>query len=402
MKLKKLLPLLLVVCLLLAACGNSSKDAPAGNDDAVITLAEPSAELTLGQTYQISYTVDPENTAITFSSSDSEVAPVDAEGTVTAQSVGSAVIAVSAGEYSKAYFEISVTAPSMQAIPNLLLNTSAVELVENTEYDILPTVKQGTELLDGCTLTWESSDETVASVENGKVLAKKEGSAVITASADIDGTHTEASCEITVFPYYCITISEDTVHAPVGKEFTLTAEVSDAAGNPVTPADGELELITSNADSVAVTEKNTFRVTGIGDTGVGFRYKGNSAMIPVDIFAVTADYFSGSCSDFLGEVAGERISAIKFASTVYQPRIYLTEDGIARLNAYAEANGYDTVTLRAYSILKDNAFVLANKHWLPNGDWGEVKLKISDLTTEFDFWSQSQGSTEIYMMFLFE
>lgn len=399
MKLKKLLPLLLAFCLLLAACGTSED---AGNDDAVITLAEPSAELTPGETCKIGYTVEPQDAKITFSSSDADIASVAADGTVTAVGNGSTVIAVSAGEYSKAYFEVTVKAASMQPVPNLLLSNTSLELIAGSTYDITASVKDGTELLDGCTVNWESSDAAVAVVENGKVTAKAEGDAVITASAEIDGNTTVKTCEVHVYPFYKLTLSQDIVRASVGAEFTLDAQITAADGSAVTPAAGELELVTSDSDSVQVTENNTFKVVNIGNTGVGVRYKGNTAMIPVDIFSVTADFFSDSCTDFYGEVAGETVCAVKFTSSVYQPRIYLTEEGIARLNAYAEENGFDSVTIRAYSILMDNAFVIGNKYWLPNGAWGETKIKLSELTPELDFWSQSQGTTEIYMTFMFK
>lgn len=401
MKMKYLLSLLLAICLLLAAC-STPNDTTAGNDDAVITLDTASVSLTPGGTCKISYSVEPENTAITFSSSDASVAAVSEDGTVTAVSSGSTVVAVSAGEYSKAYFEVTVSPASMQPVPNLLLNCETVELIEDATFDIACTAKNGVEEIDGCTINWASSDEKVAGVENGKVTAIAEGEAVITASADIGGIHAETSCNVKVYPFYHISISEPTVYAAIGEEFTLEAIVTDKDGNIVTPEPEELELFTSDENSVQVTENNTFKVVGIGDTGAGVRYKGNNAMIPVDIFSVTADFFSDSCTDFYGEIGGETVCAVKYASSIYQPHFHLTEDGVARLHAYAEEHGYDTVTLRTYAILKDNGFVISLKYWFPNNAWGELKVKISDLTTEADFWSQSQGATEVYMVFLFE
>lgn len=47
-----------------------------------------------------------------------------------------------------------------------------------------------------CTVQWSSSDKTVATVSKGKITAKKEGTATITAR--IKGTDYKATCKVTV------------------------------------------------------------------------------------------------------------------------------------------------------------------------------------------------------------
>ncbi|MCB6993076.1 Ig domain-containing protein [bacterium 210820-DFI.6.37] len=87
------------------------------------------------------------------------------------------------------------------------------------------------------TLIWTSSDDAVASVDNdGKVTAKKVGTATITATA-VDGK-VSAECKVTVEPIKVTGITLDTAKATiyVGKTRTLKATVapSDATYKAVT------------------------------------------------------------------------------------------------------------------------------------------------------------------------
>ena len=117
---------------------------------------------------------------------------------------------------------------------------------------------------------------------------------------------------------------------------------------------------------------------------------------------VPADSFTGSFTfeNFEGEVGGEKIVAVKASSSSYQPHFYFTEAGLAALKSYASENGFDTVTIHAYANVSNNSFVLNNQAWVV-AEWKTLDVKIADLTTAFDFWSASEGTTEVYLWFEF-
>ena len=88
---------------------------PSGNNDNTktsvtsIELNKETLELAAGETGQLTATVDPSGTAVTWSSDKEEVATVDANGLVTAVAAGIATITAKAGDKS-ATCEVTVTA----------------------------------------------------------------------------------------------------------------------------------------------------------------------------------------------------------------------------------------------------------------------------------------------------
>lgn len=398
MKIKQLLCLLLAACLLF--CGCSVRPVDDGEDEDVqITLTDSACSLQMGDTFQIRFTTSVENAPVTFSSSDSSVATVDANGLIRAEGKGSAVVSVSAGEYSKAYVEVTVAPEMLKALPTILLGNQQLELITGTSYTMIASILLGTQTLENVTLNWETSDSNVLTVENGRVTAQQPGEVELKVSAEVNGVKAERTCTVTVYPYYRIELDRQTVKTAVGSVFRMSARVFDADGNEVQVEPGELEPVSSDESSIRVVG-DAFQTINLGTPSVGFRYKGNVASIPTEIFGVGATFFKGSVSDYYGTVAGKTFSGILFQSGAYQPHMYFSEYGIEQIKAYAEANGYTTLRVHAYAIVTNNALVLNMTKWF-NDSWDYYDLSMSDITTACDFWSQSEGSTECYLWFEF-
>ena len=105
------------------------------------------------------------------------------------------------------------------------MDKTSATLTEGDELTLTATVNP-----DNATnknVTWSSSNGTVASVSNGKVIALKAGKATITVKTE-DGGKT-ATCEVTVnakvYPVTGVTLDKTSVELKEGDEFTLTATI---------------------------------------------------------------------------------------------------------------------------------------------------------------------------------
>lgn len=174
--------------------------------DAGLSYETTAYYVTVGGTFDAPALTNPHDLAVTYSSSDTEVATVNAEtGEVTLGSkVGTTTITASFagnGEYSaaSASYTLTVEYPATTTT----LNETAVELDLADDVPtatLVATVKQGEDVIENATITWTSDDEEVATVDNnGIVTAVAKGTATITATFSADGYKTStATCEVTV------------------------------------------------------------------------------------------------------------------------------------------------------------------------------------------------------------
>ena len=148
-----------------------------------ITLNKASLDLTEGETETLTATVGPDNATdktVTWSTSDSSVATVDASGKVTAVKAGTATITAKSGDKS-ATCTVTVKARVIP-VTSITLNKASLDLMEGESETLTATVKPD-DATDK-TVTWSTSDASIASVDtNGKVTAAKAGTATITAKA---------------------------------------------------------------------------------------------------------------------------------------------------------------------------------------------------------------------------
>ncbi len=162
-----------------------------------LSISPEKAELVEGESLKITATVEPENATyaeITWASDNEEVATVDANGTVTAITAGTATIIATCGEIS-ATCTVTVIAKRIEPSGIEIDQTSAT-IEKDETLQLNATVEpEGAEYSE---LVWSSSDETVATVDSyGTVTAKSMGTAVITVSLADDPT-LSATCIVTV------------------------------------------------------------------------------------------------------------------------------------------------------------------------------------------------------------
>lgn len=158
-----------------------------------VTLSSRTLTLNVGGSSILTATVTPDNVedrSVVWMSSDSRVATV-VDGVVTAVGPGTATITVSTVDGGKT---ATCTVTVKGEVTGIELDRSSVSMTAGDsvtlEYSLLP---EGT---DGYTVSWSSSDTSVATVSNGRITAVGPGTATITAT--VGGTQLSAVCSVTV------------------------------------------------------------------------------------------------------------------------------------------------------------------------------------------------------------
>ena len=158
-----------------------------------VTLSSRTLTLNVGGSSILTATVTPDNVAdksVVWASSDSRVATV-VDGVVTAVGPGTVTITVSTVDGGKT---ATCTVTVRGEIAGIELGRSSVSMTAGDsvtlECTLLP---EGT---GGYTVSWSSSDTSVATVSNGRITAVGPGTATITAT--VGGTQLSAVCSVTV------------------------------------------------------------------------------------------------------------------------------------------------------------------------------------------------------------
>jgi len=228
-----------------------------------ITLSQNSASLHVGETVTLTATVTPDNTTnktVTWKSSNTSVATVE-NGKITAVALGEATITATTADGTNLSASCKVTVePTKVTSITLSQNTASLHVGETVT--LTATVKPD-DATDK-TVTWKSSNDAVATVDNGKVTAVALGEATITATT-ADGTNLTATCAITVNPIKAasITLSQTTAELFPGDKITLTATVL-----PENATDKRVTWMSSNSSIATVSEEGIVTAVAVGETTI--------------------------------------------------------------------------------------------------------------------------------------
>ncbi|MGO5288738.1 Ig-like domain-containing protein [Pseudoscardovia suis] len=133
--------------------------------------------------------------SVTWSSSNTSVATVDSKGKVTMLKAGTATITAKTSNGKTATVTVKVTG-SITAVTGISLNQSSLSLDKGATSQLTATITPSN--ATDKTVTWKSSDGSVASVDaNGLVTAKKAGTVTITATSS-NGKTATATVTVTV------------------------------------------------------------------------------------------------------------------------------------------------------------------------------------------------------------
>ena len=165
-----------------------------------IALSETSASLWVGDTKIITATITPTtagNTAITWSSSDDNIATVSSKGVITAKGKGTCTITCTAADGYSTKSECKVTVK--QQVTSIDLGNETLILTCGAEKILIPTISPSN--ADVQAIAWTSTDKNVATISaDGVLKALSPGTTKIICTAT-DGFNKESSITVNVVPF---------------------------------------------------------------------------------------------------------------------------------------------------------------------------------------------------------
>ncbi len=183
-----------------------------------ITLDKTDIKLDKGATEQLTATVSPADASddsVSWISSNNQVATVDQSGKVTAVKPGTATITAKAGDKT-ATCKVTVSSPlkGISIEKEISLGVSATYTLKVT-YNPDDTTSNKT-------VTWTSSNPTVAKVDKGVVTALANGEAIITAKCG----EFSAECKVTVKDIPVTSVKLDKTSIELGKGATAVVKAT--------------------------------------------------------------------------------------------------------------------------------------------------------------------------------
>ena len=224
-----------------------------------VTLYPTSKKLNVGQSFQLQYTFSPTTStpeaSVSFSSSNTGVATVDLNGKVTAVGIGTATITAKTNFETTATCVVTVSPITATSVS---LNKSAISLKIGETQKLTATVTPSN--ASNKTVTWSSSNNTVAAVdENGNVMGKVAGKARITVKTN-DGSNLSDYCDVTVGVLAnSIGFNNSYLKKSIGDVFTLIPIFS-----PENTTNKTLEWASSNPEVASVDNSGNVTTYQVG------------------------------------------------------------------------------------------------------------------------------------------
>lgn len=256
MSLRKAFRLVVVMIIGLMTLVGCKKDEPETISVTEIKLSEATLNLIEEGEKALVATVLPENATdktITWKSSNTEVAAVE-NGKVKALKAGKAIITAQSANGKTAQCEVIVT-PKTIEVSEISLNKITLTLTEGDSETLTANILPAD--ATNKALTWTSSNTEVATVENGKVMAVKAGTATITAQS---ANGKIAKCELTINPR-TISVTGIVLNK---SEITLTKGNTEDLIATLNPDNATNKNVTWSSDKPNVATVTNGKITAVG------------------------------------------------------------------------------------------------------------------------------------------
>ena len=280
-----------------------------------VSLSPDILTLDVGESSTLTATITPDNAtekSVTWESSDTNIATVDTNGVVTAVAQGSTTIKATVGGKS-AECTVTVIAAATVPVESVSLDKTSLELTKGGTDTLTATITPNN--ASNKSVTWNSSNPSVATVENGVVTAVSAGTATITVTT-VDQSKT-ATCEVTVTAATVsvtgVTLNKTSTSLYVGDTETLTATVApdNATNKNVTWSSDDTSVATVDASGlVTAVSAGTATITVTTEDGA------KTATCTVTVSRYSSGGGSSSSSTSLSDRAIDDIQDARPGDTV--------------------------------------------------------------------------------------
>ena len=248
-----------------------------------VTLTRTELNMTVGRSYTIKATVEPENATdkvVEWTTNNPDVATVE-DGNITAVGPGAASITATAGGQN-ASCTVTVKEATIP-VRSVTLDQTSISILEGESAVLTATVKPD-DATDK-TVTWTSSDNDVVTVYGGKLTAVAAGTATVKATAG----DVSAACEVQVtarIPVEKVVLDCKTLDIALGQTETLVATVFPDNATDKT-------VIWSSSDEEIVSVRNgVINGVALGKATITAAAGDKTASCAVTVHAVEIDSIS--------------------------------------------------------------------------------------------------------------
>jgi uncharacterized protein YjdB len=261
---------------------------------ASVDVTPPSASILVGGTTQLTATPRDANgnaltgRTVTWSTSNAGIATVDANGLVTGQGAGGPVSITATSEGKSGTSAITVALVPIASV-DVSPPTATIQVSSTVPLTATPKDVNGNPLT-GRTVTWTTSDATIATVDANGVVTGKAAGGPVTITATSEGKSGTAAITVIPIPVASVAVTPASATIPVGTTVQLSATPKDANGNPLsgravtwTTSDGTIATVDANGlvTAQAIGGPVTITATSEGKTGTSA-----VTVIPVPVASV--------------------------------------------------------------------------------------------------------------------
>ena len=219
-------------------------------------ITEQNVGLDVGETLQLTVVFDPREVSdktLVWNTSNPSAVTVSEDGLITAVGDGNATITAKAYNGLVAKCETTSTT-NVIPITGITLSSNDIKLQVGDGYTLKATIAPSNATSKN--VRWTSSNTSVAKVNNGVILALKEGSATITATTN-NGKTATAKVTITrkVVEPYNITLDKNNVTINVGGKASFSATI--------TPNNADNKSVTWSSSDKNIATVSNGQVTGV-------------------------------------------------------------------------------------------------------------------------------------------
>ena len=252
-----------------------------------ITLNKKSLELERGEKTKVTATIAPSNAdgdkTVKWSSNKTSVATVSSDGTITAVAKGNATITATTSNGKTATCSVTVGVP----LKSISFENGVKEKTLNKGENFNLKVIYNPEDTDASkTITWSSTDTSVAKVENGKVTAVGIGETTITATAS---NGKKAECKVKVVnPLVSISIKDSTsIQYGQTEKLVVTYNPEDTTDDKTINWESSDKNIAEISADGTITAKNVGTATITAKTTTGKTANCVVTVLPVELNSIS-------------------------------------------------------------------------------------------------------------------